>query len=488
MRPLSEAPMTGREDVLSWWGDTTGAEGAQIRIGPDGRLAGMLLGDAELLIEALGVRGIGEEPYRPDHVRVEVDEIETSGRCAGVDVRVRHNFDRHWQVRIGLTNPTDQPLPVDRLMLDVRPGPEGLLQVHAAGALAFLTFHRFGTPRCLALRLTRGDLIADEDGIGTPRLELAPGGRYQLVLSGEWYAEPQAVRQRYPVWFPDSLDRVAADRVDPLIDHPDTAVLIKGDHDDAPDLERLEVADARGVTWLDVAYADEERTFARLARHLAAAGALSTAAEGLIVLRAMPGHHLAHDEAAGLIEAYLDRPGDDSSPLRALLLVRAREWLVGTGGLTERAAAELADLPPGPGVPLAWLHLWASGQLVGHEPEIAAVVDRLSGAMTDQSLDPVTLAELRLMVSGGAPELRARLARALREVDLMCTLTHGELWPRRSDADLARAVVVHSLLRPAQGREMPDAHRCVRRLIARAPLAPDGLEALAWLTLRAPTA
>lgn len=462
------------EDVLTWWGDTAGSGGGQITVGPDGAVTGLRLGAGEQLVGALGVRGIGDEAYRPDRVRVEADEIETSGTCAGVDVRVRHSFNHVWHLRIGLSNPGDRSVRLGRLLLDLAAGPDGWLEVFAGGAVAYLTFHRLAPPRCLAFRLTRGDLVAGPGAVGTPELELAPGGRYQVVLSGEWYAGPAAVRQRLPAWFPDSLDHVAGDRADPLIEHPDVAVTVRGAEDD-PDFDIVDVAEPRGVTRLRVAYVDEERSYGRVIRHLVARGELLSAAEALLVLRGVADHEVGHDEAAGLIEAYLDRPRDASGPLRVIALLRAQEVL--GEDLAGPAAEELLALSPGPGVPLAALHLLAAS---GEGIRIDDLVGRLAVLLSDPATDPVTLAALQILVSGGTDAVRARMARALREVELLCGTDPGELWPPRADADIARAVVVQSLL-PNRAAEPPLAHRRVRRLIARAATAPDGLETLAWL-------
>ncbi len=469
--------MNSHEEVLSWWGDTAGSEGAQITVGPDGRLTGLLLGDSEQLVGALGVRGIADEPYRPDEIRVDADEIETAGRCAGLDVRVRHSFDHVWQMRIGLTNPGDRPVRVGRLLLDAAAGADGLLEVFGAGAVAYLTYHRLTSPRCLSLRLTRGDLFAGRDGLGTPELELAPGGRYQVVLSGEWYAGPDRVRQRLPIWFPDSLDHPFADRADPLIEHPDVAVTVRA-VTGAPDLDVLEIAEPRGVARLEVSYVDIHRACGRIARDLVDRGELTTAAEALIVLRGVADHTVGQDEAAGLVEAYLDRPGDAPGPLRVVLLLRARDLL--GEHLAVRAAAELAALPPGPGVLLAGLHLFtaAPDAVDGLTPE--SLAGRLVGLLADPDTDPVTLTELQLLLAGGSEEVGVRLVRARREVDLLCATDPGELWPLRSDADAARALAVDALLPNPQG-EPTVAYRRVRRLIARSPLEPDGLEAVAWL-------
>lgn len=479
--------MTGEtnagEDVLTWWGDTAGSGGAHITVDADGALTGLRLGAGEQLVGGLGVRGIGGEPYHPDRVRVDADEIETSGTCAGVDVRVRHSFDHVWHLRIGLTNPGDRPVRLGRLLLDIAAGDDGWLDVFAGGAVAYLTFHRLASSRCLALRLIRGDLVTGPDGVGTPEVELAPGGRYQLVLSGEWYAGPAAVRQRFPAWFPDSLDHVAGDRVDPLIEHPDVAVTIRRSEGD-PDFDLLEVAEPRGVTHLRVAYVDEERSYGRVTRQLLARGELLSAAEALVVLRGVASHEVGRDEAAGLIESYLDRPRDPSGPLRVILLLRAQEVL--GEDRAELAAEELLALPPGPGVPLATLHLLAAGrqrmERPGAAPSVAIddVIGRLVHLLGDPATDPVTVAELRILVSGGTDAVRERMSRALREVELLCSTEPGELWPARPDADIARAVVVRSLL-PSPTTEHPVIHKRLRRLVARAATAPDGMETLAWL-------
>lgn len=479
--------MSPRTDVLSWWG----AVGAQVAFAPDGHLVGLGVGEDEQILAALGLARAGEVPFRPADVRIEADEVETQGRCGPIDVRVRHTFDHTWQWRVGLTNRSDRPIVVGRIIVDAAAGPRGFLTVHAAGALAFLTFHRVTEPGCLALRLTRGELVVADGRLGTPELHLEPGARYQLTLSGDWYAGPGVVRQRYPAWFPEPVDLDAGDRGDWQIEHPDAGIEM---HEVSPGrapstLVRAQVSDATGITRVDMAFADESGTYAAVAAAPARRGRILTAAEGLCVHRAYADQRLSAAEAAALIEDYLDEPPDAPGPLGVVLRARAHEAagddLASQHTAVRRAAAELAALPMGPGVPLAWLSVWAGARMLGDEPDPAVAARQLAVLTRNPGPDPVTWAEASLLL--GLERDPALMQRASRELELLCNPGPGGLWPPAPDSRRARAVAVQSLMRPAAEGSCPDLHLTVRRLVARASVAPDGIEALAWLTLRAPT-
>lgn len=484
MNPDPQPAEDARTQVLTWKWDGSPPVGSQVHFDQAGRLTGVQLAGSDRIVATLGPERLGDRPWVPEDVRIDADEIEATASFGSVQMRTRHNFDHAWQLRISLTNTGTEEVRPGRLVLAAAAGEDAHLWVHAAGALAFLVFHRRHDDTCLALRLTRGDLISEDGVLGTPPLVLGPGGRYHLTLSGEWYADAAAVRQRYPAWFPVRVDLDAADD-DLPVGHEDAAV-VRADPDAGSParLVRVEVSDAGGVTLIDLAYAAEQQTFAAAAEAVASTGEISDAAAGLCVHQAMTNHDLAQDTALQLIQSYLNAPADPAGPLRVALRTQLHIW-TGAPELLEQAESDLRALPAGPGVPLAWLTLWAAQRLGEREPTgIPEVAARLRGLVRQPSIDPVTRAELSLMVAVRDPAEQRRTSEAVREVELLCTGGPGELWPPRRDVDRARAVVVRSLLPPVVGAEQPDLHETVRRLLARAGTGPAGREVLAWLTLR----
>lgn len=484
LNPDREPSEDARTEVLTWKWDGSTPVGSQVHFDQTGRLTAVQLADADRIVAALGPERLGDEPWVPEEVRIDADEIEATATFGAVHMRVRHNFDHTWQLRISLTNTGVEEVRPGRLVLATAAAEDAFLWVHAAGALAFLVFMRRHGDMCLALRLTRGDLICEDGVLATPALVLGSGDRYQLTLSGEWYADAGAVRQRYPAWFPAQVDLDAADD-DVPVGHEDAAIVRRDADAGSPArLVRVEVSDAVGVTRVDLAYAAEEPTYAAVAEAVARVGHITGAAEGLCVHQAMINHDLAQDSALDLIRDYLSTPPDPPAPLRVALRTQLHIW-TGEPRLLEEAETELRALPAGPGVPLAWLTLWAAQRLGEREPTgIPEVAARLRGLVGQPGIDPVTRAELSLMVALRDPAEQRRTAAAVQEVELLCAGGPGQLWPPRPDVDRARAVVVRSLLPPAAGVEQPDLHEAVRRLLARAGTGPEGREVLGWLTLR----
>ncbi|MDO5683999.1 MAG: hypothetical protein Q4G46_14390, partial [Propionibacteriaceae bacterium] len=374
-----------------------------------------------------------------------------------------------------------------RLALEFEAGRDGLVHVLAAGALGLLTVHRAGDPACLAFRLTRGELIDDDGIVATPQLRLPPGGRYQLTLSGEWYADSAGVESRRPPWFPDSIDLSAGDEPDFVIEHPDAAIRLEELGPWAPSrVVRHEVVEATSRTRVDVAFVAEAQTYAAVAVKALERGYLVDAAEAVCVHRAMTCHGLGRDEAIELIEDHLADPGSADDPLRAIVLIRSAEWAGGDRLI--RAAEFLAGVPTQDGVPLAWLTLWMAQQLHEEVPDVAATLARLSPGPSE-ALGIGLRAELALLMGPDPDPVIARQA----ETYLRVISQGGPGTLRRPGVPAWRraiAVVVRSL---GGQPEPPELQGAVRRLIAlSAPTSgpgasattPDGLRTLAWLTLR----
>lgn len=471
-----------RSEILTWSSGGSEPRGSQLSFDAAGRLNGLQVGAVKIIAE-LGPVRLGEVDWIPDRVRIEADEVEAIGFCGPVEVRIRHNVDHTWAVRIALHNTGPDEVRPGRLVLAAAAAEDSLLWVHAAGVLGFLTFHRRRDPACLALRVTRGDLVDDDDLLGTPELVLAPGGRYQLTLSGEWYADWGAVRQRYPTWFPGEVDLAHTD--DRPIGHEDAATIVHDPDPQAPArIVRVEVSDAVGVTRVEAAYAAEPESYAELGEILQDRDRIESAAAGLCLYQAMVNRDLPEQPTLAMIREFLDDSDGEPGPLRVALRTQLHAW---TGELAQLRTAEheLRLVQPGPGVPLAWLMVWAGQRLAEQQPSgIAEVVAKLRGLVGDPTVDPVTRAELALLVAVRDPVQRRRMADALREIELWCRGLPGQLWPPRSDLDWARAVVVSSLLPPQEGVEQVDLHQPVRRLLARAHEHRNRVEVMAWLSLR----
>lgn len=463
--------------VLDWGGPDEPL--TRIAVASDGSITTIDAAGEELL-RLLTLPSIGGAPIVAREIRIEADEIETVGECAGLEVRVRHSFDRTWQWRIGLVNPGREVVEAGRLALGFGAGRDGFVYVLAAGALGALTVHRAGGPSCLAFRVTRGELVDDDGVVATPPLRLEPGGRYQLTLSGEWYADSAAVESRRPAWFPDPVDLSAEDEPDFVIDHPDAAIRVEELGPPAPSrVVRHEVVEATSRTRVDVAFVAEARTYATVATAALERGFLRDAAEAVCVHRAMSGHDLGRDEAIELIEDYLADPGSLADPLRAIVLIRSAEW-AGRERLA-RAAEFLAGVPTQDGVPLAWLTLWMAQQLHGEAPEVADTLSRLLPG-PGETLGIGLRAELTLLVGPDPdPAIARRAATYLRVI-----AQGGPGTIRRPGVPAWRraiAVVVRALGGEPGTGTPPEVQAAVRRLIALSATAPDGLRTLAWLTL-----
>lgn len=459
--------------VLEWVG--FGQPHTRLTVAPDGSITSVDVAGEELL-RLLTPPSLGGAPFVARDTRIEADEIETLGECAGLEVRVRHSFDRTWQWRIGLFNPGSEAVEAGRLALGFGAGREGFVHVLAAGALGVLTVHRAGAPSCLAFRLTRGELVDDDGLVATPPLRLAPGGRYQLTLSGEWYADSAAVESRRPAWFPDPIDLTAEDEPDFVIEQPDAAIRIEELGPATPSrVVRHEVVEATSRTRVDVAFVAEAQTYAVLATIALERGYLLDAAEAVCVHRAMSGHGAGRDESIELIEDYLADSGPAADPLRAIVLVRSAEW-AGRDRLA-RAADFLAGVPMQDGVPLAWLTLWMAQQLHGEVPEVADTLARLLPG-PGETLGIGLRAELALLVGPDPDPILARRAATYLRV-----IAQGGPGTMRRPGVPAWRRAIAVVVRALGGEPGPDVQAAVRRLIAVSATAPDGLRTLAWLTL-----
>lgn len=480
--------MSGDEAVLGWGWQAAGERlGCQLEFDEEGALTGLLAGGGEQIVARLGVLGIRREgdlqPWRPDQVWREVDEVEARGRCAGLQLRVRHNLDHTWQLRVLLRNDTEAEINIDALVLSAAAGPDALLTVLAAGAVGMLGWHRLGVgapaptgPTSLGLRLGRGDLRLVDGGLRTPPLRLGPGEAYTLTLHGEWYAGPMHLATRLPQWFPVRLDLDSPSDLEPLLEHPDLAV-------DWPDLKRplstLRVAGPEGLVELDVAIADEEALLRSVISALRDRGRLTDAAQALVLQHAAHRQLLGADEAADLLTDYAERTPDPVSARQVLVWIRMNaDGLDNDGELLRRAADDLTGLPVGPGHGLAGLHLWIRQRLTGTEPDPTSLLAGIAGATAGPAVDPLLLLELGTLLPSVAAD--PRHARAARLAELLNTTRPAEPHPARPDADLARLIAVRSL------EQRPDSE-LLCRLLARAADAEDPLaatEMLSWLALR----
>ncbi|OYO08743.1 hypothetical protein CGZ94_19745 [Enemella evansiae] len=491
MRDLSAAPMSETEAVLGWGWQAAGERfGCQLEFDENGTLTGLQAGGGEQIIDRLAVAGIRRDGelhrWEPRQLWLESDEVEARGDCAGLQLRVRHNLDHTWQLRVLLRNASDHEIAIDGLVLDAAAGKDALLTVYAAGALGLLGWHRLGTgpsgpsgpagPQTLGLRLGRGDLELVDGELRTPPLRLGPGKAYTLTLHGEWYADQTALAARLPQWFPPRLDLDVHADPDPLLEHPDAALEWS---DPGRSLRTLSIAGPEGLIRLDVAFADEEPLLRGVVDAIRGQGRLADASQALVLQHAAHRQLLGADEAAQLLTEYAERTPDDPSPRRVLVWIRMHADGLDLGeDLLQRAADELAGLSVGPGHGLATLHLWIRQRLTGQEPDPTGPLTAIAAVAADPVTDPLLLLELGTVLPAlpGDP----RRARAERLADLLTGTRPAEPHPAYPDQELARLLAVRSLA------QRPDTE-LLRRLLARAADAADPLaatDALSWLALR----
>ncbi|GAB3701579.1 hypothetical protein GCM10028815_08730 [Mariniluteicoccus flavus] len=458
-------------NVLGWSAGTTAERiGCRLEFADDGRLLQARRTSGERVVTGFGVTGATVDGVRvgPRETSADIhpDEVEQRFALGDLAVRVRHNLDRTWQLRLLLTNPTERQVVVDRLGWEVTPGADARVVVHAAGAVGSVAFHtRPGS--VLAFRLSRGEFRVDDEGLTCPRLVLEPGASWSLALHGEWYADRDAVAASVPEWFPETTIGVL-DAGEFAVHHPDAAHTWHGDRNAGVRL--VEVADARGTAAIEVAVApamaDE---VARLVRAAVDAGTVGDAAEAVVV--ALGATLQVDDRCADLLDEYADRTPDAPSALQVCLWSRLAT--LGRPGMFERALETAARLAPGPGTGLAAVLLWTTGIIEGRDPAgLRSRVERLGGG-GDDPLDPATVVEL----AGLAGRSDDVVARAAWELELLCHADPGELWPRRSDEELARAVAVRTLAQdPCDALVSRLLARCADRVDPR-----DNAVVLAWL-------
>ncbi|GAB3623985.1 hypothetical protein GCM10027418_20690 [Mariniluteicoccus endophyticus] len=459
--------------TLRWAAGVPGERiGCRLEVGADGRLHRLAVEQGSEVVRGLGPTGalVDGAYVAPTGLVAQAfdDEVEITGDLRPLRLRVRHNIDRTWQVRVQLTNPTDREVVVDRIAWELTPGADARAVVLAAGATAMLAFCPLpvaGAAPVLGLRLTRGDLVVDDEGLACPRIVLAPGASWSLTLQGEWYASRVALWADLPRWFPETAVD-GRDLEDWAVDHPDAAVTGPGDRGG---VRRVTVAEARGTTLVDLAVApDAADEITRTVHAAVDRGHLPDAATAVV---AALGQGIGLDTRVGeLLDDYAERTPDGPSAMQVCLW--ARMATLGHCGMLDRALGTAARLRPGPGTGLAAVALWTAAALEGRDhTEIGHRVARLADGEASP-LDPATVVELGELSRHTDP----RVVAARWELELICHADPGEVFPPRPDAELARAVAVRTL---AQDPCTTLVRRLLSRCADRDPL--DNVEVIAWL-------
>lgn len=380
------------------------------------------------------------------------DELVWQAEAAGLGVQVRHDVDRTWQLRVRLTNLTDQTLTVDAVDWELAAGEQGLALVHAAGASGALFFADDGGG-VLGLRLARGDLIADGDRLRTPALTLAPGESWSLALAGQWYADLAAAQALIPAWWPPAtLDE--RDAPDLSIDHDDAAITVPDSL--APGVRTWTINDARGTAYATVAIAPAfGATLETVAHRLSAP--LAGAAQAVIAQAAPAGI-----PAADLLAEYAERTPDGPAVLRAVVWARQ--------GDLERAYADLAATVGEPGWPMGLLAAWSAALICGQDTGPLAAL--AAGHRPDSGLVAQSAADLLSPRPGH--EVRRR------RVHLIATADPAGVWPPLTLVAAAQLACCRQLAGAAE----PELTRRVLAAIADLPIIDDSAqEALAWLAV-----
>lgn len=498
--------MSRATQVLQWAPATAGLS-AQVEFDEDGNLVQLALpprgtpqpGRAPLAY----LSGLGVESVRIDGVdhaaevvraELEVDEVDQRGEAGPLSVRVRHNLDSSWRVRIAVRNGAAETVTIDRLVLAVHAGADARLQVHAAGALTMITalptqVGGGGGMPLLNLRLQRGELTVRENQLVAEHLVLAPGEGYVLSLSGQVFDSPHEIEASYPAWFPPSLDLACGDRL--AITHPDGAITGTGveiaTEDGVPTFAPesgsgtavVKVADPTGVSRLDVAWESPlPHELARTASAVVSAGRATTDAEAVVVLTAGRRQLIAGDDADRVLTDYRDRPSRQPTPLRVSLWAR-RHATVGEGEDLAAALDTFAEVPVQSGIGFAVLDLWAALQQGRPSAEDQDRMQKGLARVSSADQGPVAL-ELATVMGPGAgrlAELSALLGAGLP----------GRPWPLIGETELAHRAAMLQYGGQLVGQEDFGAdivERVTRRVLAILHEEPEALRnapALAWL-------
>lgn len=494
-----------RSTQVLQWAPTGSGLSAQVEFDEDGNLVQVALpplgtpqpGRAPLAyLSGLGVESIRidgtDHPAQVVRAELDVDEVDQRGEAGPLAVRVRHNLDSSWRVRIGLRNGASEQVNIDRVTLAILPGADARLHLHAAGALSMITAlptqdgGGAGMP-LLNLRLQRGELTVRDNQLVVEDLVLGPGEGYVLSLSGQVFDTPHQIESSYPAWFPDSLDLACGDLL--VISHPDGALTASGlesvVEDGVPSfapeegsgLGTVVVADPAGVSRLDVAWESPlSHELARTAAEVIARGQASSDAEALVVLTSGQQHLLSGADADRVLIDYRDRPARQLTPLRVSLLARRYG---ATGDSEELAAAMEAfgQVPLESGIGFAVLDLWAALQQAGNEsdPRMQDGLARVSAA--DQRGIALELAAVMGPNASQLAELSARLGAGLP----------GHPWPAVGVDELAHRAALLQYGGQLVGQETFGAtivERVTRRVLAQLHDRPDSRRnatALGWL-------
>lgn len=426
-----------RQQVLTWSGGTGGPPmlagfddaGHLVALGPADGSPAWLTQWRPLV--AAGTQA-GSNEWADLHVDVLADEVEQSWSLAGrtIAVRLRHTFDRTWQIRLVVHNTGDAPV---SLTVDwsLSAGPGGAVAVH--GATGHASVRCAGSDA--AQPILQGTLTRGTVGpAGDARIELAPGDRWICAWKVEWV--DRGTPPPLPRWWPRDL--VAEDEP---VEIADTDVVVAGAtaHESG-----WESPAARGTRLLEVTEATRVVT---------------------PVIHGVP----AWDALAAETRHELEDV-DELDPAEALLLGEPARMRLGDEAPALRRLVSPADGPvdvPGFGHGLATLQTLPLG-LERHElPRESTHADDLERAD-------------RLLLSEPDEQWDALMARLGPVVDA---------WPLTpvhwTDEDLARWVAVATMARHLQRPGVPDPEPLHAALLARcADLPPcDRATILAWLVL-----
>lgn len=434
-----------RHHVITW--DASGASamhlefdaaGDLVRLSPAGSGQTWLTRFAPLVTGATG----NATRLRADvRCEVDADEVEQRWDVPGTDlrVRVRHTFDRTWQMRVMVRNSGSEPTEA-RLRWEAGRGPDAQLGIHAAGGHASCRVAG-STP---GAEILQGMLVAGAVGPGAAtRMRVEPGGTSVTTWKFDW-ADPTSPPP-LPTWWP----RTDLDADDPVVICDADLVVVNATSSEqgwelpaAPGVRRVEVVEATRVGIVEIFGAPRAESLAQdLCPGLDERADLAPAEAMLLVQAGRP---------VGDIRPRL-RIGDDEPGLRRLL-----------GGPGEEAC-----LAPGFGHGIATLHELAMGRRVPTLPPV-----------TDNASD-VELADRMLLSAPDMPwlELMAGLGPVMGA------------WPMQpwgwGLAEIARWVAVASLARHLGRPGVPDPEPLRRLVLARChdEPPPTRVAALVWLSI-----
>ena len=373
---------------------------------------------------------------------VDTDEVEFVYESGPIRVVVRHSFAAGWGVRVAMTNLSDEPLEIDDAGLTWVADPDAPAWALAAGASgAYAVPSPDGTGPLLGGVLALGACEwVTAEAMGFSRLTLAPGGRFVVQWTWEWYRPGQGFARNRHLEVPRSLYAIVDEPLSIVTDEDTALSLPSGVMEERerghselscwePGRFTVQLVSARGVTRYDLHAArpyDEVVTAAALA---AMNGPTNSA--GIVRLADV---HAALAVQQALLAGWVDDPYPAEDALDRFM-VRALDQLIGDAFLVSFACAESGRT--GEGEPLEAADRWLHEQQA-LAPGLGMAVSQASLIRTLRGLEVKPLVDWLTRL--GAARVASPVMAGTRLERIAVSALRNE--PGRNDERLAAAVAV----------------------------------------------